>query len=166
MAGHRSLCLRVPGKPCWRSQRSQTFIPLALAYPLGCSSNADTPTMPAFTDGGPADVFFPAQVASKQRPTLLSTQIKWTALPCQGQTVFANMPVCSIKPHAKGLAQVVGTGNNVSILSFTQNKCGSQAGHQNQVLFRRPIRSESESWGRSPSTTPTCSTMFPWGACR
>ena len=45
MAGHRSLCLRVPGKPCWRSQRSQTFIPLALAYPLGCSSNADTPTM-------------------------------------------------------------------------------------------------------------------------
>ena len=30
IAGHRSLCLRVPGKPCWRSQRSQTFNPLAV----------------------------------------------------------------------------------------------------------------------------------------
>ena len=121
---------------------------------------------PTFADGCPADVFFLTQVASKQRPTLLGTQVQWTALACQGQAVFANMPVCSIKPHAKSLAQGAGAGSNVSTLSFTRNKCGSQAGNQKQVLFRGPSCFESESGGRSSSTTPTCSTMFLWGARR
>ena len=111
--------------------------------------------------------FFPAQVASKQRPTLLSTQIKWTALPCQGPNGVCKHASMQHQTSCQRLGSSSGVPATTSAFCLSRKtKCGSQAGHQNQVLFRRPIRSESESWGRSPSTTPTCSTMFPWGACR
>ena len=80
-------------------------------------------------------------------------------------SVFANMPVRSLKLHVESLLHVPCISIHFNTSICTPNWFGSQGGHEEKAFCWLHTCAHPESRGRSSGATPSSSTALPWCTC-